>query len=73
MNKLLSKQRKWLALLFLVEILGLVALLLCYLYLPYFDSYFYVACGLLGGYLFIDTLFIIGYNSAFRKIRRTVI
>ncbi len=67
MNKLLSKQRKWLAFLFLIEILGLVALLLCYLYLPDFDSYFYVACGLLGGYLFIDTLFIIAYNSAFRK------
>lgn len=66
MNKILSQQRKWLSFIFLVEILGLVALFLVSLFLPDFPYYFYIALGFIGFYIFVDTVFIILFNMLLR-------
>ena len=66
MNKILSQQRKWLSFIFLFEIIGLVVLFLVSLFLPDFPYYFYIALGLIGFYIFVDTAFIILFNMLLR-------
>lgn len=66
MNNLLSKQRRWLSLILLLEILGLVALFLVSFFLPDFPYYFYVGLGLTGLYIIVDTIFILSYNLFLR-------
>lgn len=66
MNKLLSKQRKWLALILFIEILAVITIFLFSLFFPDFPYYFYIAIGMVGVFAIIDTIFALAYNLKIR-------
>lgn len=69
MNALLKKQRLFLAYTLLIKAMMVVALSLCFLFLPEFQYYFHIAVILLAVFALFDTFSSLAFNLKFQKAK----